>query len=268
MSSSKIEWTGRTWNPMTGCDKVSKGCQLCYMMQQAPRYQAMGNPRYQNGSQFTLHPDKFDDPLSWKKPELVFVNSMSDLFHEQTPEEALRHLFKVMNRANWHTYQILTKRASRLAALGPSLPWSDHIWAGVSVENDEPVGSGGYAPTDRIDDLRRSGAQVKWISAEPLIGPLPNLNLDGIDWVVIGGESGPKNEVRSLELRWVRDIIRQCRSQNVPVFVKQLGTSWAQTNESKGKAGDPSDWPEDLRVREFPSHVSRDEIRKSIGMAE
>lgn len=265
MAKTNIEWTECSWNPMTGCDKVSPGCKLCYMMKQAPRLKKQRNPRYQNVSDFTLHPDKYDDPLSWRKPRLTFVNSMSDLFHDQAPEEVIRHLFRVMNEADRHIYQILTKRAGRLAELGPSLPWSDHIWAGVSVENDEPIGSDGYAPTDRIDDLRRSGASVKWISAEPLIGPLPNLDLEGIDWIVIGGESGPKDTCRPMKLRWVRSVIRQCRRQDVPVFVKQLGSVWAREHGLRGKAKNPAMWPRDLRIREFPDHADRDRIKKLIG---
>lgn len=267
MSKTKIEWSGHSWNPMTGCDKVSPGCKLCYMMREAPRRKKMRNPRYQNASEFTLHPDKYEDPISWEKPRLTFVNSMSDLFHEEAPEEVIRHLFRVMNEADRHVYQILTKRADRLAELGPALPWNDHIWAGVSVENDEPISNDGYAPTDRIDDLRCCGADVKWISAEPLIGPLPDLNLDGIDWIVIGGESGPKNRCRRMELRWARSIIRQCRLQDVPVFVKQLGSVWAREHGLRGKAGKPRMWPRDLRIREFPNHIDRDRILKLLNNA-
>jgi len=229
------------------------------MFRDAPRYQSMGNPRYRNGTDFTLHPDKFDDPFSWSKSRYVFVNSMSDLFHPEMPEEALQKLFRVMNQADEHVFQLLTKRGSRLAGIGPSLPWADHIWAGVSVGHAETYGGDGDRPTDRIEELRRCGASVCWISAEPLIGPLPNLNLAGIDWVVIGGESAPKRQAREMKLGWVRDIIAQCRLQDTAVFVKQMGSVWARENgcatNSDGKypkAGDPSEWPEDLRIREQP----------------
>lgn len=252
MSQTRIEWTTESWNPTSGCDFVSEGCWLCYAKRMAERLEAMGNPRYKNGFDFTIHEDKIDLPLSWSKPRQIFVNSMSDLFHPEAPAGLIRRIYRTMLKADHHVYQVLTKRAQRLAELGPTLPWRDHIWAGVSVENNEPIDSSGYCPTDRIDDLRRSGATVRWISAEPLIGPLPDLNLTGIDWVVVGGESGPVEKVRRMDPDWVRDIIRQCRAAGVAVFVKQLGTAWARKHGLSGKAGDPTDWPEDLRIREQP----------------
>lgn len=256
MSNSLIEWTGKTWNPLTGCDKVSHGCLNCYMFREAMRLRKMGNRRYKNDTDLTLHPDIIDKPKSWKKGSLIFVNSMSDLFHEGVPPEFIRAAFETMHVADQHIYQILTKRGKRLRRLGPELPWPDHIWMGVSVENDEPIGKSGYAPTDRIDDLRASGAQVTWLSIEPLLGPLPSLDLSDIDWVVVGGESTKKkDEARPLKLKWVRSIIERCRAQGVPVFVKQLGTAWAAesgTYAVNKKGGDPSVWPKDLRIREYP----------------
>jgi len=250
--STEIEWTSDTWNFLTGCQAISPGCKNCYAERDAERYREMGNPRYRNGFEFTIHEDKLDKPKSWKKPRQIFVNSMSDLFHPKAPEGLIRRAFRVMMDVDRHVYQILTKRATRLAEMGPTLPWDDHIWAGVSVENDQPIDSSGYRPTDRINDLRRCGADTKWVSAEPLIGPLPNLNLGGIDWLVVGGESGPIDDIREMKLGWVRDIIAQCRAQDTAVFVKQMGTVWAREHGLRGKGGDPSEWPEDLRIREQP----------------
>ena len=253
IARTSIEWTDESWNFVTGCDRVSAGCWGCYMFNKVRRLKAQGNPRYLNGAALTLHTDKLDEPLGMKNPRQIFVNSMSDFFHEGITKETIYHAFDTMLEADHHVYQILTKRGQRLAELGPHLPWRDHIWMGVSVENDEPIGkSSSYAPTDRIDDLRQSGAAVKWISAEPLIGPLPNLDLTGIDWMVIGGESGPLNKVRPMKLEWVRDLIRQCRYYGVPVFVKQLGTAWAHENGLRGKGGQIAEWPADLQVREQP----------------
>lgn len=250
--SSGIEWTSETWNFLTGCQAVSSGCINCYAERMAKRLKAMGNPRYQNEFEFTVHEDKLDQPRSWKTPRQIFVNSMSDLFHPKAPNEMIRRAFRVMMDVDRHVYQTLTKRAKNLAEIGPSLPWDDHIWAGVSVENDESIGSSGYRPTDRIDDLRRSGATVQWVSAEPLIGPLPDLDLTDIDWVVIGGESGPKDNIREMNPDWVRDIIAQCRAQDTAVFVKQMGNALSRRMEISGKGSDPSEWPADLRIREQP----------------
>ena len=215
----------------------------------------MRNPRYRNGTDFTIHPDKLDDPnIGGEK--LIFVNSMSDIFHESAPEEAIFRLFQGMREHDQHVYQVLTKRGRRLAELGPSLPWSEHIWMGVSVGNDEEIGSSGYRPTDRIDDLRRSGAQSTFVSFEPLVGPVGPVDLSGIDWAIIGGESGPRHQrerARPMELEWARDLIVQCRLQNTAVFVKQLGDDWALRNDAAWKGGDIDTWPRDLRVREMPN---------------
>lgn len=253
MNATNIEWTTVTWNFLTGCTKVSPGCELCYMFQEVIRLRPQRNPRYHNGAELTIHPDKLNEPRYKKTPEQIFVNSMSDFFHEDVPLEIIHEAFRTMNQADWHCYQILTKRGRRLAELGPHLPWAEHIWMGVSVENADPIGKASdYAPTDRIDDLRASGAQVKWISAEPLIGPLPDLDLTDIDWMVIGGESGPRDAVRRMDPDWVRDLIAQCRYYGVSVFVKQLGTALAQELGLPGKGTDITQWPADLQVREQP----------------
>jgi protein gp37 len=179
----------------------------------ALRLQAMGSANYRSGFQTTLHPHALELPIRWKKPQVIFVNSMSDLFHVRVPEEFIRQVFDVMNRASWHQFQVLTKRADRLSKISPRLAWAENIWMGVSVENASYTG--------RIEELRASAAKVKFLSLEPLLGPLPRLPLDGIDWVIVGGESGPG--ARPMEPDWVRDIRDQCVSQRVPFFFKQWG---------------------------------------------
>lgn len=210
---SKIEWTEATWNPVTGCTKISAGCKNCYAERMAFRLQAMGNPRYKNGFRVALHHDLIDLPLSWKKPKLIFVNSMSDLFHKDVPFDFILRIFQTMEKASWHTFQILTKRSERLLELAPYLPWPENVWQGVSVENEKV--------SYRIDHLRKVPAKVRFISCEPLIGPLDNLNLDGIHWVIVGGESGPG--ARPMHPDWVRSIRDQCNKQNVAFFFKQWG---------------------------------------------
>lgn len=210
--NSSIEWTESTWNPVTGCSKVSQGCKNCYAERMAKRLKAMGNPRYANGFKVTLHEDLLDFPYKWKKPRKVFVNSMSDLFHEDVPLEFIQRVFDTMNNTPQHTYQILTKRSKRLKELSPFLNWSPNIWMGVSVENMDVI--------DRIDDLRETHALIRFLSCEPLLGPL-DLNLDGIQWVIVGGESGPK--ARPMEESWVWDIKLQCESKDVAFFFKQWG---------------------------------------------
>ncbi len=211
--SSSIEWTEATWNPVTGCSKVSAGCKHCYAQRMAERLQAMGQVRYRNGFAVTLQPDLIDLPLRWKTPKRIFVNSMSDLFHEKVPASYIEDCFDTMNRATWHIFQILTKRPKRLVELAPQLHWSENIWIGVSVENQKVV--------DRVDYLRQVDAKVRFLSLEPLIGPLPHLNLEGIHWVIVGGESGPK--ARPMREEWVLDIRRQCLEQDVAFFFKQWG---------------------------------------------
>lgn len=180
---TKIEWTESSWNPVTGCSPISTGCKHCYAARFAKRLKAMGNPRYTNAFEVTVHEDLINAPLSWKKPQMIFVNSMSDLFHDDVPTDVIKRIFETMNKASIHTFQVLTKRAERLAALAPDLQWSDNIWMGVSVENQDTI--------FRANLLRQTGAHIKFISAEPLLSPLSDLDLQGIDWLIVGGESGP-----------------------------------------------------------------------------
>lgn len=212
-TNSSIEWTGSSWNPLTGCTKISPGCKRCYAERLALRLQAMGQPNYVNGFKLTLHEDMLEKPLSWKKPQLIFVNSMSDLFHDEVPVAFILKVFDVMRRAFWHQFQVLTKRSQRLHQLSPQIEWPDNVWMGVSVENQD------Y--TFRIDHLRETGARIKFLSLEPLLGPLPNLNLSGIDWIIVGGESGPG--ARPMRKDWVVQIRDQCEAAGVPFFFKQWG---------------------------------------------
>jgi protein gp37 len=220
MARTKIEWTESTWNPVTGCTKVSDGCANCYAYIMANRLQKMGNYKYRNGFRLTLHEECLSEPLSWKKPSLIFVNSMSDLFHEEIPVEFVKAVFSVMNKANWHTFQVLTKRAERLSELASELVWTDNIWQGVTVENEKNK--------FRIDYLRRIPAAVKFISFEPLIGDVGQVNLEGIDWAIVGGESG--FNCRPMEVDWVLNIKRQCEEQNVLFYFKQWGGVRRQKN--------------------------------------
>ncbi|HUT59120.1 MAG TPA: phage Gp37/Gp68 family protein [Phycisphaerae bacterium] len=211
--NSAIEWTESTWNPVTGCTKISPGCAHCYAERMAVRLQAMGQRNYVNGFGVTLHRQMLRLPLKWKKPQLVFVNSMSDLFHEDVPDKFIAQVFDVMKRAPWHGFQVLTKRSARLAEMAPSLPWPKNVWMGVTVENQDYIG--------RIDDLRKTSAVVKFISFEPLIGPVDGADLDGIDWAIVGGESGPG--ARAMEKEWVISLRDQCKKAKVPFFFKQWG---------------------------------------------
>ncbi len=210
---SNIEWTERTWNPVTGCIKVSQGCKHCYAERMAKRLKAMGSGRYTNGFKLALHEDLLDVPKRWRQPATIFVNSMSDLFQEGVPETFIRAAFATMVECPQHTFQILTKRAERLRALAPRLPWPANVWMGVSVEDQRVV--------DRITDLQAVPAAVRFLSCEPLIGPLDALALDGIHWAIVGGESGPK--ARPMQAEWVESIFRQCRAARVPFFFKQWG---------------------------------------------
>lgn len=212
-TKSKIEWTEATWNPVTGCSKISEGCRHCYAETMAKRLHAMGNPRYSNGFNLSLHYDLLDLPLKWKKPRMIFVNSMSDLFHKDVPKEFIFKVFETMEKASWHTFQILTKRSDRLLELSSELPWPDNVWQGVSVE-DEKV-------TFRIDHLIQVPAKTRFLSLEPLIGPLDHLRLDGIDWVIVGGESG--YGARPMKEEWVISIKNQCLAHDVAFFFKQWG---------------------------------------------
>lgn len=228
--NSKIEWTESTWNPVTGCSKISPGCKNCYAERLALRLQAMGQPNYANGFDVTLHDYAISLPLRWKKPQIIFVNSMSDLFHEKVSFEFIQKVFQTMARAHWHCFQVLTKRSDRLAELSPRLSWKSNIWMGVSVEKQ--------AQTYRIDHLRQTHASVKFLSLEPLLGPLSNLNLRGIDWVIIGGESGPG--ARPMKSEWVIDIRNQCLAARIPFFFKQWGGVWKKKNgrELEGRTWD------------------------------
>jgi protein gp37 len=230
-ANSGIEWTESTWNPLTGCTKISPGCKHCYAERMALRLQAMGQPNYARGFKLAMHKNALGLPLKWKKSQTIFVNSMSDLLHSAVPDEFILQIFDVMCRANWHRYQILTKRSDRLLELSPKLRWMPHIWMGVSVESLE------YA--FRIEHLRKTGAMVKFLSLEPLLGPLPGLNLEGIDWVIVGGESGPG--ARPMDSAWVFEIRDQCMQNGVPFFFKQ----WGGTRKKKsGRELEGRTWDE------------------------
>jgi protein gp37 len=276
---TSIEWTlgGATWNPTTGCDRISPGCDNCYALAMSARLKAMGSPKYQRdgdprtsgpGFAVTVHPDAVNLPLRWRTSRMIFVDSMSDLFHARVPTPWVADVFAVMAAARRHTFQLLTKRPGRMRRLladpafvgqvrdraaGKGLAagaWEwplPNVWAGASVEDGRVL--------HRIDDLRHLPAAVRWISAEPLLGPLGGLELGGIDWVVVGGESGPG--ARPLDVEWVRGIVRQCCDTGTPVFVKQLGSVWAAGRGLRGKGGDPATWPEDLRVRQMPGLRAR-----------
>lgn len=212
-AKSSIEWTESTWNPVTGCTKISAGCKNCYAERMARRLQAMGQANYARGFEVALHEDMLELPLRWKKPQTIFVNSMSDLFHEKVPQDFIMRIFDVMNRANWHRFQILTKRSERLLKMNPELNWAPNIWMGVTVENQ--------ACATRIEHLRKTDAHVKFLSMEPLLGAVSHLKLRGIDWVIAGGESGPG--ARPMEKEWVTGIRDACLDNDVPFFFKQWG---------------------------------------------
>jgi len=210
---SSIEWTESTWNPLTGCTKVSPGCKNCYAERMAKRLHAMGQPNYRNAFRLTLHPHVLPLPLQWKKPQMIFVNSMSDLFHEDVPSDFIQDVFDVMRRASWHVFQILTKRSDRLLMEFAAVDWPPNVWMGVSVETQK------YA--FRINHLRRTSALTKFISFEPLLGPISNLDLTGIHWAIVGGESGP--HARPVQEDWVISLRDQCKAARVPFFFKQWG---------------------------------------------
>ncbi len=211
--NSKIEWTEATWNPVTGCSKISDGCKNCYAERLALRLRVMGSARYRNGFDVTLHADLLEMPKRWRKPRVVFVNSMSDLFHDHVPVEFIQRVFDTMQNCPQHTFQVLTKRTARLRAMADKLPWPKNVWMGVSVEN--------AAVMHRIDDLRAVPAAVRFLSCEPLLGPMNDLRLESIHWVIVGGESGP--HARPMDKAWVMGILRQCRQAGVPFFFKQWG---------------------------------------------
>jgi protein gp37 len=219
MAQSSIEWTEMTWNPVTGCTKISAGCKFCYAEVMSRRLKAMGVEKYKDGFKLRMHEDALNIPYTWKKQKVVFVNSMSDLFHKDVPLEFIQKVFKVMNENGQHTFQVLTKRADRLLELHTQLNWTHNIWMGVSVEDSRVM--------SRIDLLRLTNARTKFLSCEPLIGPLHDMNLQNIDWVIVGGESGRK--ARPMDADWVLDIMDQCSAANVAFFFKQ----WGGTNKKK-----------------------------------
>jgi protein gp37 len=211
--NSAIEWTEATWNPLTGCDKISPGCTHCYAERMSLRLRAMGQPNYRNGFEVTLHERMLELPLRWKQPQRVFVNSMSDLFHKDVPEEYIQRVFAVMRQASWHRFQVLTKRSERLRELSDRIDWPANVWMGVSVESSD------YRC--RVDDLRRTAARTRFLSIEPLLGPIPDLDLTNIHWAIVGGESGPG--ARPMQEEWVIDLRDQCQRAGVPFFFKQWG---------------------------------------------
>jgi len=230
-SNSSIEWTDSTWNPVTGCSKVSPGCKNCYAERLAARLKAMGNPRYKNGFSVTLHDDLLSLPLRWSKPRLIFVNSMSDLFHEEVPDEFVHRVFETMKRADQHIFQILTKRSQRLVELAPGLSWPSNVWQGVSVEDSNHLW--------RIAHLQEVPSAIRFVSVEPLLGPIPRLPLEGINWVIVGGESGPNH--RPIDRGWVVEIRDQCINAGVPFFFKQWG---GRTPKSGGRLLEGRLWDE------------------------
>jgi protein gp37 len=256
---TEIAWTEETWNPLAGCTKISAGCANCYAAGHALRL--AGNPNPQIRARYaglaaataaganwtgtiTLAEDRLHIPLHWKKPRMIFVNSMSDLFHTDVPLDFIKKVFATIEKAPQHTFQILTKRAGRLAELAPVRCWHSNIWMGVTVESADVL--------DRVDHLRQVPAGVRWLSCEPLLGPLAGLDLTGIDWLVVGGESGPR--ARQMDPAWAQDLVHRCQAAGVAVFMKQIGTAWAnKTGAVHSKGGDPAEWPMDLRVLEYPA---------------
>ncbi|XZF15954.1 DUF5131 family protein [Chitinophagaceae bacterium MMS25-I14] len=219
MAQSSIEWTEMTWNPTTGCTKISAGCKHCYAEIMSKRLQAMGVEKYADAFKVRTHENQLNTPYTWKSSKVVFVNSMSDLFHKDIPLEFIQKVFAVMNDNPQHVFQVLTKRADRLLEVHGTLRWTHNIWMGVSVENQKVM--------NRIDLLRQTNARTKFLSCEPLIGPLPNMNLQGIDWVIVGGESGRKP--RPMDEEWALNIMDQCKTSDVAFFFKQ----WGGTNKKK-----------------------------------
>ena len=227
--NTKIEWTDCTWNPATGCSEISPGCKNCYAKPMAHRLQSMGQKNYRNGFEVTTHNHMLQKPLAWRTPKMVFVNSMSDLFHNDVLEGFILRVFMVMQQANRHVFQVLTKRSQRLAELASRLPWPENVWMGVSVENEDYLG--------RVDHLRKTPAHIKFISFEPLLGPIPEFDLADIDWVIVGGESGPG--ARPMKKEWVTDIRDKCLEVGVPFFFKQ----WGGVNKKKaGRLLDGKTW--------------------------
>lgn len=228
---SAIEWTHATWNPVTGCTKVSPGCARCYAETFAERWRGVPGHPYEQGFDLRLWPERLTMPLGWKRPRRIFVNSMSDIFHEEVPDEFVQSIFDVMAQADWHVFQVLTKRPARMVELAPRLPWPQNVWMGVTIENNRWVA--------RADMLRAVPAQVRFISAEPLLGPLPNLDLTGIDWLIAGGESGTR--ARAPRSDWFRALRDECHANGVAFFFKQWG---GRTPKAGGRILDGRTWDE------------------------
>ena len=228
-NGSRIEWTESTWNPVTGCSKISPGCKHCYAERMSRRLRAMGQPNYASGFELTLHEHMLEYPLRWKRPQTIFVNSMSDLFHDSVPFAYIRRVFDVMRRADWHSFQVLTKRADRLLELDPELEWPENVWMGVSVESRDYL--------NRVDRLRNTGARVKFLSLEPLLEDLGAFDLFGIDWVIVGGESGPG--ARAMSPCWARSLRDLCVAAKVPFFFKQWGGT---RKKAAGRTLDGQTW--------------------------
>lgn len=224
MSKTTIQWTETTWNPVTGCTQISTGCKNCYAKTMSKRLQAMGVSKYKDNFKVVEHPNSLQEPSSWRKPKLVFVNSMSDLFHKEVSTDYIKQVFKAMNENPKHTFQVLTKRADRLLELNSELNWTPNIWIGVSIEDNNVL--------ERVEYLNQTGAQIKFLSMEPLLGPVDDLNLDGINWVIVGGESGPKS--RPMEVEWVNQIHEKCIAAGVPFFFKQWG-AWGADGVKRSK---------------------------------
>ncbi len=248
-SQSSIEWTDATWNPVTGCSKVSAGCKFCYAERLALRLQAMGQARYAGGFSVTLQDDLLDLPRRWRSPRLVFVNSMSDLFHENVPFRFIERIFETMSECPQHLFQILTKRSRKLREAAAALPWPGNVWMGVSVEDSRVL--------SRIDDLVAVPAAVRFLSCEPLIGSLDALPLDGIDWVIVGGESGPG--ARPMRREWALSVLRQCRSRGVPFFFKQWGGA---RKKATGRVLDGRTYDE------LPRRRTAEPARRAVGFVE
>lgn len=229
--ASRIEWTEATWNPVTGCDQVSPGCAHCYAKTFAERWRGIPGHHYEQGFELRLWPDRLEQPLRWRRSRVIFVNSMSDLFHEGIPDDYIAEVFDIMVRAPQHTFQVLTKREDRLAELAPELPWPENLWMGVTIENRRFV--------RRADRLREVPAAVRFISAEPLLGPLDGLDLTGIDWLIAGGESG--HRYRRVDIEWLRRLRDQCRDEGVAYFFKQWG---GRSPKAGGRELDGRTWDE------------------------
>ncbi len=237
---SKIEWTNSTWNPVRGCTKISPGCKYCYAETFAERFRGVPGHPYEQGFDLRLVPHKLEDPLKWKKPRMIFVNSMSDLFHKQVPDSYINKVFEIMSEAHWHTFQVLTKRSERLLELSPKLKWCENIWMGVSVESKKYI--------FRSNHLSKIPAAVRFLSVEPLLEDIPHLPLDNIDWVIVGGESG--RNARPMNISWARSIKDQCAHNNVPFFLKQLGGRFNKRGGSQARL-DGKMW------RQFPNKTPR-----------